>query len=192
MKITSKLKVALKSILSLAMGEVSTDKGILVWDGEGELAEGIEVFVKDANDEVVAAEDGDYTIEDGKIISVIEGRVASIADPAAEVAPELQENAEPEVAVEAEAETPAEEPVTEPETEEPKDEDKVAALEQKIADIASGIEQVINAVAAMEQRVKEVEDRIAKAEAEPAAEPIETPAIEEAEVKSRMSYLRKK
>ena len=39
MKITNALKIALKSLLSLKMGSVKTDKAVLVFDGE-ELKEG--------------------------------------------------------------------------------------------------------------------------------------------------------
>ena len=76
--ITTKLKVALKSLLSLQMGEVATDKAVLIFDGE-ELVEGMEVFVADAEaeDGVRPAEDGDYTTEDGKTIKVVDGKVFS-------------------------------------------------------------------------------------------------------------------
>ena len=79
MKLTSKLKIALKSLLSISLAEIETDKAVLVFDGE--LAEGIEVFVRDeeAEDGVKPAEDGTYetekqTIEiaDGKIVKITE------------------------------------------------------------------------------------------------------------------------
>ena len=69
-------------------GEVSTDKGTLEWDGEEDLREGDAVFTRDENGERVPAADGDYTTEDGKVIAVVDGVVASITDPAAEVAEE--------------------------------------------------------------------------------------------------------
>lgn len=69
-------------------GSVNTDKGVLEWDGEEDLKEGDEVFVTDEEGNRVAAPDGDYVTEDGKTIAVVEGKVASITDPAAEVAEE--------------------------------------------------------------------------------------------------------
>ena len=69
-------------------GEVSTDKGTLEWDGEEDLREGDAVFTRDENGERVPAADGDYTTEDGKVIAVVDGVVASITDPAAEVSEE--------------------------------------------------------------------------------------------------------
>lgn len=90
-KISQKLKVFLKSVLSITMGEVATDKATLIWDGEGELTEGTEVFIKDENEEVVSAADGDYKTADDKTIKVADGKVTEIVDPEAEVAPEASD-----------------------------------------------------------------------------------------------------
>ena len=72
--------------VSEEMGKVATDKGDLLYDGEADLKEGDSVFVE-KDGENVPAEDGDYTTEDGKVIKVVDGKVDSITDPAAEVAP---------------------------------------------------------------------------------------------------------
>ena len=69
-------------------GRKGTDKGELVWEGEEDLKEGDEVFVDGEDGELVAAPDGEYKTEDGKTIVVVEGKVAEIRDPEAEVAPE--------------------------------------------------------------------------------------------------------
>ena len=69
-------------------GEVSTDKGVLYHEGEEDLKEGDEVTVEDENGERVPAADGEYRTEDGKVITVVDGKVASITDDRAEVAPE--------------------------------------------------------------------------------------------------------
>ena len=195
--VSQKLKLALKSILSLQMGAVATDKAELVFDGD-ELKEGMEVFIADENaeDGYRAAEDGDYTTEDGKTIKVVDGKVAEIIDPAAEVATEepLEESAEP--AVEMAEEDPAEpaaEPVDEPETEdEPQtEEDRIAALEARLDEITNGINGIVNAIAALESRIAEVEAKLVSVEA-PAADPVEDKPQEEEVKQSRMSYLRKK
>ncbi len=78
------------------MGKVSTDKGDLLYDGEEDLKEGDAVFVE-KDSENVPAEDGDYTTEDGKVIKVVDGKVASITDPAAEVAPEMEGETQEEI-----------------------------------------------------------------------------------------------
>lgn len=69
-------------------GRKATDKGELYWDGEDDLKEGDRVFVNDEEGNLVDAPDGDYRTEDGKVITVVEGVVASIKDDEAEVAPE--------------------------------------------------------------------------------------------------------
>lgn len=183
MKITNRLKLALKSILSLKFGEVATDKATLIWDGEGELAEGVEVFVKDENEEIVVAEDGEYTTEDGKVITVAEGKVTAIKEK------ENKENeAEPEQ-MENEIE-PADAPNPE-EIEQPKAEERIAALEGTVAELKSALEQILNGIAALEGRIEEVEGKVAKVESEPSAEPIEENPVEEHKM-SRLAYLRKK
>ena len=68
-------------------GRIATDNGELVWEGEGDLAEGAAVFVE-GEEGLTPAPDGEYKTEDGKTIVVVEGRVAEIRDPEAEVAPE--------------------------------------------------------------------------------------------------------
>ena len=88
-------------------GAVTTDKGILEWEGDGDLEAGMEVYVVNAEGAREAAADGEYTTEDAKVIRVEDGRVAEIRDPEAEVAPEpAAEEAlpeEPEAEVEAAA-----------------------------------------------------------------------------------------
>ena len=69
-------------------GAVTTDKGILEWEGDGDLEAGMEVYVVNAEGAREAAADGEYTTEDAKVIRVEDGRVAEIRDPEAEVAPE--------------------------------------------------------------------------------------------------------
>lgn len=196
MKITNALKIALKNMLSIKMGEIRTDKAILVFDGE-ELVEGMEVYVLDENGEAIPAADGDYTVEDGKVIKVVEGKVAEIIDPEAEVAEEpVEEVAQEEVQqeeVEQEANEevePADEPEIDP-AEEETEENRIAALEARLAEFTEGLNAIINSIAAIEDRIAEVEGKLAKVEA-PAAEPIdENPDVQQNQHKSMLSYLRK-
>lgn len=69
-------------------GSKATDKGELYWEGEDDLKEGDRVFVRDEEGNLADAPDGDYRTEDGKVITVVEGAVASIKDDEAEIAPE--------------------------------------------------------------------------------------------------------
>ena len=66
---------------------VTTDRGVLAWDGDEDLKAGDRVYIEDADGERTEAADGDYKTEDGKIIVVADGAVAEIRDPEAEVAP---------------------------------------------------------------------------------------------------------
>lgn len=197
MKITNALKIALKNILSLQLGSVKTDKAELFWDGDEDLKVGDEVYVRggdpEDNAEYQPAPDGDYTVEDGKVIKVVEGRVAEIVDPEAEVADEAVEEEVAQENVEQEANedvAPADEQV-EDQPEEATEEDRIAALEARLAEFTEGLNQIINAISALEERVAGVEGKLAKVE-EPAADPVdETPDVKENEHKSRLSYLRK-
>ena len=196
MKITQRLRIMLKSMLNFQMGEIKTDRAVLVFDGE-ELKEGMEVYVLNEEGEPVPAEDGDYTVEDGKVIKVVEGRVAEIVDPEAEVAEEpvaeaaVEEIAQEDVQQEENEDVaPADEPVEE-QPEEQSVEDRVAALEGRLAEFTEGLNQIINAISALEERVAGVEGKLAKVE-EPAADPVdEAPEVEQNTKKSPLSYLRK-
>ena len=107
----NKIKAMLQNIL-ISFNQVSTDKGILVWDGGESLPEAKDnVWVLDVEGNSRPTEDGDYVLEDGTIIQVQNGVVVAITLP----------SAEPEEPVEA-PETPEEEPIVEPE--EPKSEEE--------------------------------------------------------------------
>ena len=71
---------------------VTTDKGILAWDGEEELKVGDAVFIEDSEGNRSTPEDGDYTTEDGRVIVVAGGKVTEIRD-AGTPAPAPQEPA---------------------------------------------------------------------------------------------------
>lgn len=68
-----------------SFASVTTDKGVLAWDGDEDLKAGDRVYIEDADGERTAAADGDYTTEDGKVIVVADGAVSEIRDPEAEV-----------------------------------------------------------------------------------------------------------
>ena len=84
----NRFKAALAKLLA-AFGNVTTDKGILAWDGDEDLKAGDAVFIEDAEGNREPAPDGDYVTTDAKTIVVADGAVAEIKDPEAEVAPEF-------------------------------------------------------------------------------------------------------
>lgn len=83
----NRFKAALGRLLAV-FGNVSTDKGILAWDGDEDLKAGDEVFVEDQDGNRTTAPDGDYVTSDAKTIVVADGRVSEIKDPEAEVSNE--------------------------------------------------------------------------------------------------------
>lgn len=189
MKIAEKLRIALKKALSLEFGRIKTDKNELVFDGE--LAEGIEVFVETEDEELVPAEDGEYIAEDGRTIVVADGKVAEIREKEAEEEQPAEE--EPVEAAE-EIETPVEEPADAQDQEEVNEtlEDKVARLEALVNSFSEGFEKIVNAIAAIDGRIDDIENRISALDSKPADEPAEeTVAEEEQKPKSRLAYLRK-
>lgn len=193
MNLSKKLKLMFRQILMKA-GSMATDRAVLLWDGEGELTEGMEVFVEETDAEgnvnYVSPEDGEFTAEGIKI--VIEGGVVKSIVKVDDTTEDTKEDVVEENM--AEEEKPATDPVDEEAVEEAaKMEERVAALEAKIVEMATGIETMINSIAAFETRIAEVENKLAAVEGKPAADPAEDKPIEEEETqkKSRMSYLRK-
>ena len=194
MKITKTLKIALKSLLDVKMGEIVAKENTLIFDGE-EYAVGTEVFVNDPENEgeVIVAPDGDYTIveedKEVKIIVVREGKIEEIKETETEVVEETEETeVEAEVIEEVVEVDPIEE--TTDETEEKSDEDRIAALEAKMAELTEGITEILNRMSAMEGKIEVLEEKLAKVEA-PAADPAEEkPEVEETKM-SKMRYLRK-
>ena len=65
-------------------GSVTTDKGVIYWDGDEDLKAGDRVEVEAEDGSRSAAADGDYITEDGKTIVVVDGAVSEIRDPEAE------------------------------------------------------------------------------------------------------------
>lgn len=158
-----KIKAVLRSLL-VEMGEVSTDKGILVWDGDEDIKVGDAVKGIDEEGNDIEVADGDYTTEDGKVIVVTEGKVAEIKE-AEEMPTEepVEKPTEEEKPVEAE-DKPTEEP-TEP-VEDEKDA-KIKALEEEIASKNKEIEELKAKIAELENEpaAKPAEEEFAKAEA---------------------------
>lgn len=91
------LKARLARIFA-EFGSITTDKGVLYWDGDEDLKAGDRVFIEDADGNRSDAADGDYVTADGKTIVVVEGAVSEIRDPEAEVAPQGEGDAEQESA----------------------------------------------------------------------------------------------
>lgn len=100
-----RIRAALAKALA-EFGNITTDKGVLAWDGDEDIKVGDTAYIEDQEGNRTPAEDGEYTTTDNKVIVVAEGKVAEIKDAEAEVDPTPEET--PEVA-EQETEVSAEE-----------------------------------------------------------------------------------
>ena len=133
----SKLKEKIKALL-MQYAAVSTDKGNLIYNTDM-LEVGSEVFVEDENGENVPAADGEYILEDGRTVEVEGGKVTEIK------AKEEETPAEPEMKPAEEQmvdEMPAE-PETPAEPEMPAENEKVTALEERVATLETQLADVI-------------------------------------------------
>jgi hypothetical protein len=153
-----KAKLA-KAMLKESFAATKTDKAVLVHETE-ELNVGTEVFVEDEEGNRTPAEDGIYTLEDGKRVKVTEGKVEEILE--AEEETEAEET-EVEAAEETPEETPAEEYATKAELE---------ALATAVADLTAVVNDLIAKVDGTNEAFSA---RLAKVETAPAGK---TPAEE--------------
>lgn len=135
-------------------GEVATDKGILVWDGDEDLKSGHIVRIMDTEGNETAAEDGEYVTDDNKTIVVVDGKVAEIRDPEAEVEPEDEPNPQQENA-------PEDNP--NPEENAPEAEQEPDEKDARIKELEAEIEE-------KDARIAELEAKVAELEKEPAGE----------------------
>ena len=203
MKLSKTLKLTLRNLLlDVKMGEIKAKENTLIFDGE-EYGVGTEVFVKDTENEgeVIVAPDGDYTlIEDDEKVTIIivrDGKIEEIrgqeeteteTETSTEVETETPETTETEV----EAEVIEVVPADENKEEETKDDsrERIEVLETRMAEMVSGMTELLNKLAAAEGRIAVLEEKLAKIEA-PAADPVEDKPEVETKM-SRLSYLRKK
>ena len=162
MKKNSKIREALAKLISETFERVTTDKGILALDGALEdLEVGMAVSFVNEEDEEVAVEDGDYVLEDGRILRIENGVIVEIIEPAEDVEEPAAEEpvSEEPVAEEAEEEAPAEEPEVENPTNEGSETETEAVVK---------LREEVNE---LYELVHRLEERMAELEAKPAAEP---------------------
>lgn len=162
-----KIKAELAKLL-IKNSVVKTDKAVLEYDGE-DLVAGADVFVTNENGDKVPAEDGEYTTEDNKVITVKDGKVEAIVDPSAEVDAEEDEKKEDEPMVEPIAEEPKED--------EPKEEEKVDLedVNTAIDELRKEVDELYKIVDSLLQKVgenrDEADERLKKLECKSVAKP---------------------
>ena len=142
MSIKNKLAKILAQYRSL-----TTDKGIISWEGDKDLEVGDNVFVEAEDGERTPAEDGEYILEDGVKVRVENGKVAEIVEPEAE-----EDTAEP-AEENAEDATPEEEVPAEPEA------DRLAELEARITALEEAFAQLREMIATMSAQLKAIEEK---------------------------------
>ena len=155
----SKIKEMLKSIL-VQLGEVNTDKGILTYDGA--LAVGVEVKNEDGSKPA----DGEYKLEDDKVIVVKDGFVDEIKEVEVDVIEEMADE-KPQDNVEDKPQDNAEEKPNE-----------VEELKKLIDEHTSLLKELGDRLKALEDLVKELNET-------PAVEPIEQEYSKQTKSKNR-------
>ena len=143
----SKIKEMLKSIL-VQLGEVNTDKGILTYDGS--LAVGVEVKNEDGSKPA----DGEYKLEDDKIIVVKDGFVDEIKEVEVDVIEEMADE-KPQDNVE------------------DKPQDKVEEKPNEVEELKKLIDEHTSLLKELGDRLKALEDLVKELNETPAVEPIE-------------------
>ena len=167
----SKIKEMLKSIL-VQLGEVCTDKGILTYDGN--LAPGVEVKNEDGSKPA----DGEYKLEDNKVIVVKDGLVEEIKEIEGEIIEEKPKGKEEKSAKMAE-EKPQEKPANEMPEEKPEEKpNEVEELKKLVDEHAELLKALDDRLKALEELVKELNET-------PAVEPIEQEFSKQIKLKNR-------
>ena len=157
----SKIKEMLKSIL-VQLGEVNTDKGILTYDGA--LAVGVEVKNEDGSKPA----DGEYKLEDDKVIVVKDGFVDEIKEVEVDVIEEMAD------------EKPQEKPADEKPQEKPADEKP-----NEVEELKKLIDEHTSLLKELGDRLKTLEDLVKELNETPAVEPIEQEFTKQCKSKNR-------
>lgn len=159
-----KIKDMIKSVL-VEFAAVSTDKGILYAESE-DLQEGMEV----TNEEGQSVEDGDYTLEDGTIVTVVNSVIEKIEKP------EIEETVEDDVTEEVETAEEETEETVEDVTEETTEDDvnkTIDELKAKIDAFKSEIDVLKETISNIQSNMENIMEKINA--------PMNTPIVEEYE-----------
>lgn len=195
-KVTALFKESIAKLLGLSA--VKTDKGVLNYEGE-ELAEGIKVTTPNEEGEEIAVADGEYILEDGRIIVIVNSEISEIKE-APEQKPAEEQTEEEAPKEEEQMETKCEEEKPEEETEAPAEEEKpeeekqseasdiearLAKAEENIEALFGMVEQLLKATEKTNEEFKALKEA-PKAESVHATYKAETPSID-----SRCEKIRK-
>lgn len=173
----NKVKELLAKMLeveNLEFASATTDKGVIFYDGE-ELAEGVKVYVEDAEGNKVAAEDGTYVIEEDTVIKeieVVDGAITSIVEKSAEeevteepVEEPTEEDKRNEVSLEEEVENPTNEG-------EETDTEAIVKLREEVNELYSIVDTLRKDYESLKTMVEKSLDDLKKSLDNPAVKPV--------------------
>ena len=152
----NKIKEMLQTML-MQFSQLSTDKGLTSWDGDGELPEvGVSIVIIDEEGNEVKAESGEYRADNGNIIVIEDGVVTEVKEEEKPIEEPVEEPVEEPMAepmVEPEPK-PQEEPIAVPVIDPDIDEEdvKIAELEAKVKELETENEQ-------LRAKIKELEEK---------------------------------
>ena len=163
----NKIKEMLQTML-MQFSQLSTDKGLISWDGDGELpAVGDSIVIIDEEGNEVKAESGEYRADNGNIIVIEDGVVTEVREEEKPVEEPVEKPVEEPV------EKPVEEPMAEPEPkpqEEPIEEPEVDEKDAKIAELEAKVKELETENEQLRAKIKELEEKPA---VKPASEEFE-------------------
>ena len=165
---TFSMNKRLKSLFTamlMKFGEVNTEHGVVYWNTEDDLKAGDEVFVKDEQDEYIAAPDGDYITMDKKTIVVVDGKVAEIKDPDAEVDSDPAP-AEELIREQTMAEQPVEDPTVETDGDKETATDAIDAIHREINELFAKVDALTKDVETIKETLSAVQKMSAAKPAE--------------------------
>jgi hypothetical protein len=141
------------------MSSMTTDKGVLSWDGEDELKQGDAVYILDETGERSKPEDGEYASED-KIFVVADGKIAEIKDKPAEGEEQKPAEEKPEEMAEDEGQS--------------EETDQTGSLEERVAKIEEILDQLMEYFGILrlqKDEVAKLRSEIETLKKQPAADP---------------------
>lgn len=150
-------------------GSMTTEDGKeLFWVGEADLQIGDELFYNEDGEEAIKVEDGEYKLEDGTVIVVVDGLVSEIREADGEKEDSLDDEVEME---DKEKDVECEEEIIVEDPEKPEDETKDEA-DEKYDELKQEIEQLKSEQDELKSMYDELKATLDAILEKPAAEPI--------------------
>lgn len=159
----SKFRIAMAEAMKVEFSSIETDKGTLYYDGD-EFEQGIQVWVRDADESLIMPENGDYgygnkiaVVEDGVVVDIREATPANT---------EMETDTDPEDVPE----------VPELETDSSGDAttESLNALRDSVEGIAEVLQDAIEDIKSIDEAVQTLEGEFKKVRKEPVKPPIDT------------------